>query len=69
MWVVASRKKFVPCMRVIRAAPCSCLAEVEIRVCVSKRNMDRKMRSAFYSFGLLSCVDCSVQGVVIRGLW
>ena len=29
--------------------------------------MDRKMRSAFYSFGLLSCVDCSVQGVVIRG--
>ena len=29
--------------------------------------MDRKMRSAFYFFGLISCVDCSVQGVVIRG--
>jgi len=29
--------------------------------------MDRKMQSAFYSFGLISCVDCSSQGVVIRG--
>ena len=29
--------------------------------------MDRKMRSAFYSFGLLSWVDCGAQGVVIRG--